>query len=102
MVKITFILADGTRREVEGEEGQTIKDAALLASLPGIAAECGGVCACATCHVVVDPEWFEVVGSPPDFEDEMLTIVENRESGSRLGCQIEISPQMDGLTLRIP
>lgn len=102
MVKIAFILADGTRRDVEGAAGESVKDAALLASVPGIAGECGGVCSCATCHVLVDPEWFELVGAPSDFEYDMLMITPNRGSGSRLSCQIRISPQMNGLTVRIP
>ncbi|HEX4893378.1 MAG TPA: 2Fe-2S iron-sulfur cluster-binding protein [Hyphomicrobiaceae bacterium] len=102
MILIKVILPDGSRREVEAEIGETIKDLALRHSLPGISGECGGVCACATCHVIVSPEWFPVVGAPPEFEDEMLMIADDRQMYSRLGCQVEVTTDMNGLELRIP
>lgn len=102
MIRIQFVLPYGGHREVEAEVGETLKDLALRHSLPGIAGECGGVCACATCHVVISPEWFDVVGAPPDFEDEMLMIADNRGIYSRLGCQVEVTTDMNGLELSIP
>lgn len=102
MIRITFVLSDGTRREVDAEVGQTLRDLALRHSLPGIPGECGGVCACATCHVIVSPEWFDIVGAAPEFEDEMLMIVDDRETYSRLGCQVEVTTEMNGLEVRIP
>lgn len=102
MIKIVYILADGTRREVGADVGETLKDIALRHSLPGIAADCGGVCACATCHVIVSPEWFDVVGAPPEFEDELLMIADDRQMNSRLGCQVEVTIDMNGLEVRIP
>ena len=102
MITINFVLPDGSRRNVQAELGETLKDLALRHSLPGIIGDCGGVCACATCHVIIDSEWFAVVGSPPDFEEEMLTIVDDRNMHSRLGCQVEVTAEMNGLELKIP
>lgn len=102
MIKIVFILADGARREVDANIGQTLREVALLYSIPGLPGECGGVCACATCHVVVSPDWFAVVGPPSDFEDDLLLVTEHRETYSRLGCQVEVTREMNGLEVRIP
>lgn len=102
MICILFTLPDGSRREVDAEIGETLKDLALRHSLPGIAGECGGVCACATCHVLISPEWSNIVGEPPDFEEEMLTIADNRGKYSRLGCQVEVTTELNGLELSIP
>lgn len=102
MTTINFVLPDGSRREVRAKIGESLKDVALRHSLAGIAGECGGVCACATCHVIINAEWLDVVGGPPEFEDEMLAIVERRSTHSRLGCQVEVTAEMDGLELRVP
>lgn len=102
MIRITFVLPDGTRQEVDADVGETLKDIALRHGLPGIAGECGGVCACATCHVIVCPEWFDIVGEPPEFEDEMLMIADGRQIQSRLGCQVEVTTEMNGLEVRVP
>ena len=102
MIRILFTLPDGSRREVDAEVGETLKDLALRQSLPGIAGECGGVCSCATCHVVIRPEWFDIVGEPQEFEDEILMLASHRGKYSRLGCQVEITTEMNGLELSIP
>jgi len=102
MVKLVFVQPDNTRQEVDSKVGETVKDAAIQHLVPGIEAECGGACACSTCHVIVAPEWFEKVGPPAEFEDEMLVIVDDRTEHSRLGCQIDISEELNGLVVNVP
>ena len=101
MAKITFILNDGTERVVEAEPGMTVMEAAVKNSVPGIAAECGGACACATCHVYVDPEWADKIPPPDAQEDGMLGCVLDRRPTSRLSCQIVLKPALDGLTVEV-
>ena len=102
MVKITCIEHAGSEHVVEVSLGISLMEAAVKNSIPGIDADCGGSCACATCHVVVDPAWFEKTGKLSVYEEEMLDFVPVRESTSRLSCQIEITPELDGLVIRIP
>ncbi len=102
MVKITFIDADGTARTAEGEEGATVMETAIRNDIPGIVAECGGACACATCHVYVDEEWKEVVGEPSPMEEDMLDFASDVRPTSRLSCQIRITPELDGLVVHTP
>jgi len=105
MVKIVFLTPDGsgdTRVEIVAKPGESLMQAAVRNSVPGITGECGGSCTCATCHVQVDPGWFEKVGPPPDFEDEMLIIANDRTETSRLSCQLEVTAELDGLVVRVP
>lgn len=102
MPKITFIDAKGRSREVEAENGSTVMEAAIRHSIPGIEAECGGACACATCHVYVDDEWFDVVGKPEAMEEDMLDFAYDVKPTSRLSCQIRVKPELDGLVVRTP
>lgn len=102
MPKITFIDAKGESREVEAENGSTVMEAAIRHSIPGIEAECGGACACATCHVYVDDEWFDVVGKPEAMEEDMLDFAYDVKPTSRLSCQIRVKPELDGLVVRTP
>jgi 2Fe-2S ferredoxin len=102
MARITFIQKDGTERVVEAEPGMTVMEAAVKNSIPGIAAECGGACACATCHVYVDDAWREATGSPEQMEEDMLDFAFDVRPSSRLSCQIKVTDALDGLVVRIP
>ncbi len=102
MVKLTFIQPDGASQTVEVEPGLTVMEAAKLNDVPGIEAECGGACACATCHVYVEPDWVEKTGKPADIEEDMLDFAFDVRKESRLSCQIKVTPELDGLTVRVP
>jgi len=102
MPKITFIAQDGSRHEVEAENGSTVMEAAIKEGLSGVEAECGGACACATCHVYVDEEWFERTGSPEPMEEDMLDFAYDVRPTSRLSCQIRVRDELDGLLVTIP
>lgn len=104
MPKITYIEHDGTAHPVEVEVGATVMQGALDNNIPGIDADCGGECACATCHVYVDPTWLEIVGTIPSgsIEESMLSFAAMTEPNSRLSCQIEVSTLLDGLIVRMP
>jgi 2Fe-2S ferredoxin len=102
MVKITFIDTAGTARTVEGEVGSTVMETAINNGVPGIEAECGGACACSTCHVYIDDAWREKVGEPSPMEEDMLDFAYEVKPSSRLSCQIKVSEDLDGLTVRTP
>ena len=102
MAKITYIEHGGESRTIEAENGSTVMEIAIKNSIPGIEAECGGACACATCHVYVDEAWTEIVGKPSPMEEDMLDFGFDVKSNSRLSCQIKVSDQLDGLIVRTP
>lgn len=102
MPKINFVAHDGTKYEVEAVEGATVMEAAVKNGVPGIEAECGGACACATCHVIVDEEWQGATGDPDAMEEDMLDFAQDVQPTSRLACQVQIKGDMDGLVIRIP
>ena len=102
MAKITFIAPDGSRYEVEAERGSTVMENAIRNAVPGIEAECGGACACATCHVYVDEAWRAATGEPEPMEEDMLDFAYDVRPNSRLSCQIRVSDALDGLTVTIP
>ena len=102
MAKITFIQPDGSSQVVDAEEGMTVMEAAKKNAVPGIEAECGGACACATCHVYVDEAWREKTGAPSEMEEDMLDFAFEVREESRLSCQIKVSPDLDGLIVRVP
>lgn len=103
MPVIHFTLKDGTRRSIEAENGASVMETAIHNNVRGIDAECGGSCSCATCHVYVDDAYLPLLRAPDDMENELLdTVSAGRERGSRLSCQITISPELDGLAVRIP
>ncbi len=102
MPKITFIDHEGTSRTVDAKPGATIMEAAVQNMIPGIDADCGGACACATCHVYVDSAWLDRLGEKDDMEESMLDFAENVQDNSRLSCQIQITEALDGLTVRTP
>jgi 2Fe-2S ferredoxin len=102
MAKITFIQPDGSSRQIEATTGSTVMEAAKLHDIAGIEAECGGACACATCHVYVDKPWREATGKPTEMEEDMLDFAFDVREESRLACQIKVSDKLDGLVLRVP
>ena len=102
MAKITFIQPDGTSTVVEAEPGLTVMEAAKKHDIPGIEAECGGACACATCHVYVDEAWTDKVGKAQEMEEDMLDFAFDVRETSRLSCQIKISDELDGLIVEVP
>lgn len=102
MPRITFIEHNGTEHTVDAENGLSVMRAAIDNLVPGIDADCGGECSCATCHVYVDAAWMPTVGQPDDREESMLDLNPERESSSRLSCQIPVTDALDGLVVRVP
>ena len=102
MVKITFIDNTGKSRTIDAEPGSTVMETAIKHGVPGIEAECGGACACATCHVYVGEQWREVVGGPSPMEEDMLDFGYDVRPSSRLSCQIKVSDALDGLVVTVP
>ena len=98
MAKITFIEHNGTEHEVEMEPGQPLMQIALDNMVPGIDADCGGECACGTCHVIVDPAWLNKTGQPGDDEQQMLDMTPEKTATSRLVCQRMISDTILGIS----
>ncbi len=100
---IHFVRADGAEFEAEARVGETVMSTAIEQGIDGILAECGGACACATCHVFVDEAWRSRVGDAGDVESSMLDYtMAQREDGSRLSCQISLTEELDGLVVRLP
>ena len=101
MPKMTFIERDGTRREVDAPLGLSVLE---IAHQHGVDIEgaCEGSLACSTCHVIVDPEWYDLLKEASEDEDDMLDLAFNLTKTSRLGCQIIITEELDGLTVRLP
>jgi len=102
MAKIHFVDHTGEKRTIEVENGATVMEAAIRNAIPGIEAECGGACACATCHVYVDEAWREKVGAPTPMEEDMLDFGFDVRPNSRLSCQIKVSDELAGLKSRKP
>ena len=102
MTRLTFIANDGTRFEVEAENGSTVMENAIRNAVPGIEAECGGACACATCHVYVDEASTGIVGEPEPMEEDMLDFAYDVRPSSRLSCQIKVRTELDGLVVQVP
>ncbi len=102
MPKVTYVGPDGQERTVEAVEGESVMTAAVKNGVPGIIGECGGNASCATCHVWVHDKFLPLVGEPNDTEDDLLEMgVSDRREGSRLSCQIAMSPDLDGLTVDV-
>ncbi|EKF17953.1 2Fe-2S iron-sulfur cluster-binding protein [Nitratireductor pacificus] len=102
MTKITYIAPNGSQFDVDADNGSTVMENAIRNAVPGIEAECGGACACATCHVYVDPDWAEAAGEPEAMEEDMLDFAFEVQPTSRLSCQIIVREELDGLVVRIP
>ncbi|KAA3516242.1 2Fe-2S iron-sulfur cluster binding domain-containing protein [Agrobacterium vitis] len=102
MTQLTIVAFDGTRFDLDAADGSTVMENAVRNSVPGIDAECGGACACATCHVYVDEAWVEKTGGPAPMEEDMLDFATDVRPNSRLSCQIKIGPALDGLIVHVP
>ena len=102
MVKIKYIAFDGTETEVEADDHLSIMSAAVNNGIPGIVAECHGACCCSTCHVYVDPAWYARLPEPTDHELDMLEFALDTKDTSRLGRQIKITDELDGLIVHTP
>nr|WP_279590992.1 2Fe-2S iron-sulfur cluster-binding protein [Modestobacter marinus] len=101
--KVTYVATAGDERAVDATAGESVMVAAVKNGVPGIIAECGGNASCATCHVWVREEFLALVGEPGDIEEDLLDMaVSERRDGSRLSCQIPVTPELDGLTVDIP
>ena len=101
MATITYITPDGARHDVEVDNGYSVMEGAVDNNIAGIVAECGGACACATCHSYVDEAWLDRLPAMDDMEDSMLDAAFERRDNSRLTCQIEVSDDLDGLVVQV-
>ncbi len=102
MPRVTYIAFDGSSRTVDADSGSSVMQTAVENGVPGIDADCGGACACATCHVFVEDPWLERVGEAGEMESSMLQLAEGVAQNSRLSCQITLDDSLDGLTVRTP
>ena len=102
MPTITFIGHNGHRSEVFAQTGDSLMETATFNGVPGVVAECGGACSCATCHVYIDPDWYAQLPDPDESEKEMLEFAIDPMENSRLSCQIEITEELDGMVVRTP
>jgi 2Fe-2S ferredoxin len=101
--KVIFVGDGGEERAVDVAVGESVMAAAVKNGVPGIVGECGGNVSCATCHVWVREEFVPLVGEPNDMEEDLLDLgVSDRRSGSRLSCQVRVTPELDGLTVDVP
>ncbi len=101
MPKVIYITPDETKHEVDVENGYSIMEGAINNNIEGIVAECGGACACATCHSYVDTAWTDKIPAMDDMEDSMLDAAFERKENSRLTCQIEMSDGLDGIVIHV-
>ncbi len=102
MAKITFVDPAGVPRTVEAPEGWSVMEAAVKNDIPGIDADCGGACACATCHVYVDPDWAGKLPPKEEMEETMLDFAQDVKATSRLSCQLKVGAALDGLVVTTP
>ena len=102
MPRITYIEHNGTEHTIDVAVGLTVMEGAVQNNVPGIEADCGGACACSTCHAYVNADWVEKLPAREDMEEDMLDFAYEPNARSRLTCQIQVTPEMDGLVLRLP
>ncbi len=102
MPRITYIEFNETPHVIEVRPGLSVMEGAVLNNVPGIDADCGGACSCATCHVYVDASWVGKLGPKSDVEASMLEFVAHPKDNSRLSCQLQVSNALDGLVVRMP
>jgi len=102
MPKITYIEHNGTPHTVDVPVGLTVMEGAVNNNVPGIDADCGGACACSTCHAYVNPDWVAKLPPREDMEMDMLDFAYEPNERSRLTCQVKVTPEMDGLVLQLP
>ena len=102
MPKITYIEHNGTEHTVDVAVGLSVMEGAVNNNIPGIDADCGGACACSTCHVYVDPAWVAMLPAREDMEEDMLDFAYEPNKRSRLTCQVKVTPELDGLVVQMP
>ena len=102
MAKIKYIEFNGEEHEVDVQNGLTVMEGAIKNKVPGIDADCGGACACATCHVYVKKEWLSKLPSKEDTEEDMLDFAFDVKENSRLSCQLTVTDELDGLIVDLP
>jgi len=102
MAKVTYIEHGGAQHHVEVPDGLSVMDGAKRYTIPGIDGDCGGACACGTCHVYVEQGWFERLPPMDELERDMLDFAFDVQPNSRLSCQIKVDAALDGLTVRCP
>ncbi len=102
MPKVTYIEYNGKEHEVEVEKGLSIMEGAVQNGIPGIDADCGGACACATCHVYVKEEWLDKLSEQGESEKDMLDFAFETKSNSRLSCQLMLEDRHDGIIVNFP
>ncbi len=102
MPQVKFIEFNGTEHVIDANPGESIMLTATTNLVPGIDADCGGECSCATCHVLIDDEWLVKLAPISKTEDSMLDLNPDRTSKSRLSCQIEMSDELDGIVVKLP
>ncbi|HTT96862.1 MAG TPA: 2Fe-2S iron-sulfur cluster-binding protein [Rhizomicrobium sp.] len=102
MPKIKYVEHNGKEHDVEVPTGWTVMEGAVKNLIPGIDADCGGACACATCHVYVDAAFLDKLPPKSDMEETMLDFAQELEPNSRLSCQIKVTAELDGLTVKTP
>ncbi len=102
MAKINFVESAGTEHSVDARPGTSVMEAAVKNGVPGITADCGGSCTCATCRVFIAEEWRNRTGEPQEIERDMLEFTDDARPGVRLSCQIRVTDDLDGLVVHIP
>ena len=102
MAKVVFVEHNGIEHKVEGDNGQTLMQLALDNAVPGIDADCGGGCACGTCHVLIEAEWLAKANSVNSSEASMIEMAPDRSENSRLACQVQVSDALDGMVVKLP
>jgi len=102
MVSVLFRLADGAEQRITARTGDSLMQSAKANDVPGILADCGGACACATCHVVVEEDWYPRLEPPATHERDMLEFALDAQPTSRLSCQIKVDESLDGLVVSVP
>ena len=102
MTKITYVEHNGKEHTVDVQNGLTVMEGAVQNDIPGIDADCGGSMACATCHVYVNDEWYNMLDEKTEGEDDMIDQAYDPKKNSRLSCQITVSDKIEGLVVRLP
>jgi len=101
-ITVTFIMRDGTARDLSAEVGETLLDVSRKHDISEIEGACGGAMACSTCHVIIDKGWYAKLPRPTGEETDMIDLAKGVTRTSRLGCQIRLTAEMDGLIIRLP
>jgi 2Fe-2S ferredoxin len=102
MPNITYVESNGTEHTVDVEENMNLMEGSTINLLPGIEGMCGGICSCCTCHVYIEDEWADKCNAMTDGEERLLEGSQHRKDSSRLGCQVIITYEMDGMRVLLP